>query len=162
MGLAIDGNVVHGLAVSGQPFFPITRNNDGSIDFEGQNYSEGGNSLNVYAPGSIILIQGDFRIDFSTLESNLKSKGKSLNGKTFYLIVICDVSSSGGNAEGVFSAWGPLTWGKNEKVQEIGYAGSGSGSSISVHDFADGMFYIGHPQDIDSEDNTLVYMLYSN
>ena len=41
MGLAINGDVVHGLAVGGQSFQPVTRNSDGSITFEGQNYAKG-------------------------------------------------------------------------------------------------------------------------
>ena len=161
MGLAINGDTVHGLAIAGQSFQTINKNSDGSIVFEGQSYSKGGTKLNRWAVGSISLIQGDFRIDFSALEHQLNNEGKSLNGKTIYLIVICDVSVDDGSANGAFCTWGPLTWGKDERLQELLLEGSDDGSTISTHDFENGTFYIGRPQDIDSEDNTLVYMLYS-
>lgn len=38
MGLAIDGNVVHGLAVSGQSFQPLVTNEDGSLNVNGKKY----------------------------------------------------------------------------------------------------------------------------
>lgn len=38
MGLAIDGNVVHGIAKGGQAFLAIQANEDGSITYNGQKY----------------------------------------------------------------------------------------------------------------------------
>lgn len=39
MGLAIDGNEVHGIAKGGQAFLPIDKNNeDGSINIDGRKY----------------------------------------------------------------------------------------------------------------------------
>lgn len=38
MGLAIDGNAVHGLAVSGQSFKPLIENSDGSISANNRKY----------------------------------------------------------------------------------------------------------------------------
>lgn len=39
MGLAIDGNAVHGIAHGGQSFFPITKNSNDSITVAGKNYN---------------------------------------------------------------------------------------------------------------------------
>lgn len=51
MGLAIDGNVVHGIARGGQAFLPIDKSNeDGSITYNGQKY--------------IDLANTSFKIDF--------------------------------------------------------------------------------------------------
>ena len=40
MGLAIDGNVVHGIAKGGQAFLPITKNKDGSVVIDGHTYND--------------------------------------------------------------------------------------------------------------------------
>lgn len=40
MGLAIDGNVVHGIARGGQAFLPITKNADGSVVIDGHTYND--------------------------------------------------------------------------------------------------------------------------
>lgn len=40
MGLAIDGNVVHGIARGGQAFLPITKNKDGSVVIDGHTYND--------------------------------------------------------------------------------------------------------------------------
>lgn len=39
MGLAIDGNAVHGIAHGGQSFFPITKNSNDSITVAGKTYN---------------------------------------------------------------------------------------------------------------------------
>ena len=49
MGLAIDGNVVHGIAKSGQAFLPITKNNDSLI---GKRASGLSNSTQYYLTGA--------------------------------------------------------------------------------------------------------------
>lgn len=41
-GLAINGNVVHGFAVGGQAFLPVTTNKDGSLNVNGKKYEESG------------------------------------------------------------------------------------------------------------------------
>ena len=40
-GLAINGDVVHGVAVGGSALYPLIKNSDGSISFQGQKYSKG-------------------------------------------------------------------------------------------------------------------------
>ena len=40
MGLAIDGNEVHGIAKGGQPFLAMQANKDGSINFGGSLYAK--------------------------------------------------------------------------------------------------------------------------
>lgn len=40
MGLVIDGNVVHGIAKSGQPFLAMQENNDGTINLGGNLYAK--------------------------------------------------------------------------------------------------------------------------
>lgn len=40
MGLAIDGNVVNGIARGGQAFLPITKNTDGSVAIDGHTYND--------------------------------------------------------------------------------------------------------------------------
>lgn len=40
MGLAIDGNVVHGIAKGGQPFLAMQANNDGTINLGGNLYAK--------------------------------------------------------------------------------------------------------------------------
>lgn len=40
MGLAIDGNEVHGIAKGGQPFLAMQTNKDGSINFGGSLYAK--------------------------------------------------------------------------------------------------------------------------
>lgn len=69
MGLAIDGNEVHGIARGGQAFLPIDENNaDGSITYNGQKYIDLANAsfkITKIDDGSHFLDSGD---TFETIE----------------------------------------------------------------------------------------------
>ncbi|MDH5099744.1 hypothetical protein OQI87_00960 [Lactobacillus kefiranofaciens] len=80
MGLAIDGNEVHGIAKGGQAFISLgnTNNKDGSLNIDGQNYlSE--NKMRIKGTGDFDLgIGGDSSSGTIDVTSNLSNYGGCL------------------------------------------------------------------------------------
>lgn len=90
MGLAIDGNEVHGIAKGGQAFLPIDKNNeDGSITYNGQKYIDLANaSLNITRIVSTLAGSDAFTNVNITL-----SKPKNFSEYSFYQIRVLDDKS---------------------------------------------------------------------
>lgn len=91
MGLAIDGNVVHGIAKGGQAFLPITKNEDGSITYNGQKYFDLAN-----ASFNVIKVDEDRRSvadDAPNILNFTLSNFKNFSEYIFYQIEFEDVSS---------------------------------------------------------------------
>lgn len=79
MSLSLDGNVVNGFAKAGQSFYPIVKNNDGSLNLNGQTYkqiSEKNGALTVNGkdyysiPSNVTFINTDTTADFPTVYLN--------------------------------------------------------------------------------------------
>ena len=96
MGLAIDGNEVHGIAKGGQPFLAMQTNKDGSINFGGSLYAKQdpivGKDIFVNYGATVHYLDG---YTFTTDSGNLDTVVATLkdDDATYYFFNVFDKSS---------------------------------------------------------------------
>lgn len=96
MGLAIDGNEVHGIAKGGQPFLAMQTNKDGSINFGGSLYAKQdpmvGKKFYINAGATIQYLSG-FSISAETEQSDTVLAVLKDNSGTYYVYNTYEESS---------------------------------------------------------------------
>ena len=96
MGLAIDGNVVHGIAKGGQPFLAMQANNDGTINLGGNLYAKQdpmvGKKIYINAGATIKYLSG-FSISAETEQSDTVFAVLKDDGGTYYVYNTYEESS---------------------------------------------------------------------
>lgn len=94
MGLAIDGNVVHGLAVSGQSFQPLTQGGNSSYSINGKDYYPYDSDNDCFKIGNKSYYVSEYFYFTSDMTASIQSgidiKNVTLSSGSKYLIVNYD------------------------------------------------------------------------